>query len=82
MILSALQFALKLIWPELAPKGFTTIFLAIAFFGSINLLGIAVIGEYIAKIFEEVKARPLYIRKSIVKNGQVTAFNENSISSS
>ncbi len=36
-----------------------------------NLLGIAVLGEYIAKIFEEVKRRPHFIRRHIIKDGDV-----------
>ena len=36
-----------------------------------NLLGIAVLGEYIAKIFEEVKRRPHFIRRHIIKGGDI-----------
>ena len=43
------------------PKGFMSIILLIFFFGSLQLLGIAIIGEYIGHIFEEVKRRPRYI---------------------
>ena len=38
--------------------------LLMLFFGSINLLGIGHVGEYLAKIFEEVKRRPLFIRRA------------------
>jgi len=38
---------------------------AIAFFGSLNLLAIATIGEYLIKVFEETKRRPKFIRKAI-----------------
>lgn len=51
-----------------APKGFLTTLTAILFLGSVQLLSLSVIGEYIAKIFEEVKQRPKYIVKSILKN--------------
>jgi hypothetical protein len=34
---------------------------AIMFFGGIQLLSIGILGEYIARIFNEVKNRPLYI---------------------
>lgn len=51
-----------------APKGFLTTLTAILFLGSVQLLSLSVIGEYIAKIFEEVKQRPKYIVKSIIKN--------------
>lgn len=41
------------------------------FFGSITVLSISLLGEYIAKIFEEVKARPHFIRKHLIKNGEL-----------
>jgi dolichol-phosphate mannosyltransferase len=42
----------------------------VAFFGSLNLLAVAVIGEYLIKIFEETKKRPHFIRKAIRFRGQ------------
>ena len=39
----------------------TSYLAAISFFGGINLLGISVVGEYVARIYDEVKQRPLYI---------------------
>lgn len=41
--------------------GWTSLFLAVLFLGSIQLFCLAVIGEYIAKIFTEVRRRPRYI---------------------
>jgi hypothetical protein len=40
--------------------------------GAIQLLGISVLGEYIGKIFEEVKQRPKYIAKSIIRSPSVS----------
>jgi len=53
----------------LAPPGFTSTISIIIFFGAINLFAISVIGEYLAKIFEEVKQRPAFIQNKIIKNG-------------
>lgn len=39
-------------------QGFSTIVLLILFFGSINLLVLGIIGEYIARIYNESKNRP------------------------
>jgi dolichol-phosphate mannosyltransferase len=69
-ILGATQLVLRVLYPSLAPRGVTTILLAILFFGSVNLFGIAVLGEYIGKILEESKRRPHFIRRSIIKNGE------------
>lgn len=41
--------------------GWTSLFIAIIFMGSVQLFCLAVMGEYIAKIFTEVRRRPRYI---------------------
>lgn len=41
--------------------GYATIVAAILFFGGIQLLSIGILGEYIGRIFQEVKRRPHYI---------------------
>ncbi len=67
----ALQALGRLFFPSLVTSGTTTILLTILFFGAINLFAIALVGEYIAKIFEEVKHRPHFIRRSIIRAGEV-----------
>lgn len=59
-----IQIVLRFLLPS-APQGITTVLVIVLFIGSIQLLGISILGEYIAKIFEEVKQRPKYIVKSI-----------------
>lgn len=44
-----------------AVEGFTTVILLILIIGSIIMIGLGVIGYYIAKIYEEVKGRPKYL---------------------
>ncbi len=70
------QVLARLFFPQLAPKGVTTLLLTIRFFGSVNLFAIAVLGEYIAKIFEEVKQRPHFIRRNIIKDGEIRSATE------
>lgn len=53
--------AWALLPPEFSPPGLITIYLLVLFFGGIQLLSLSVIGEYIGKIFDEVKQRPPYI---------------------
>jgi nucleoside-diphosphate-sugar epimerase/glycosyltransferase involved in cell wall biosynthesis len=65
------QLLLRLLFPELAPAGFASVLITILFFGSLNLLAISLIAEYIAKIFEEVKQRPHFVRRSIIKDGEI-----------
>lgn len=42
-------------------QGWATLITVILFFAGINLMSLGVVGEYIARIFTEVKARPVYI---------------------
>lgn len=66
-------FGARLLFPDAAPRGFTSLVLVVIFFGSINILAVSLIGEYIGKIFEEVKRRPHFIRRSFVRDGEVRA---------
>ncbi|BAT18512.1 glycosyltransferase [Asaia bogorensis NBRC 16594] len=45
--------------------GYASIFVSITFFGSIQLISIGLLGEYIGRIYIEVKQRPIYVLKSI-----------------
>jgi dolichol-phosphate mannosyltransferase len=76
VLLAAGQVASRLLFPSASPRGATTIILCILFFGSLNLLGIAIIGEYIAKILEESKHRPHFIRRSIIRRGETRSARE------
>jgi len=55
---------LVLYWRFLEPNspvtGLTTIIVAIFFLGAVQLVSIGILGEYIGRIYEEVKGRPLY----------------------
>ncbi|MGE0310746.1 MAG: glycosyltransferase family 2 protein [Lautropia sp.] len=41
--------------------GWTTIVVSLMLFAGIQLMSIGIVGEYVVRIFEEVKARPLYV---------------------
>jgi len=44
-----------------AVPGWTTLTASVLFLGGIQLVGIGIVGEYVGRVFEEVKQRPLYI---------------------
>ncbi|MEH2355159.1 glycosyltransferase family 2 protein [Nostoc sp.] len=50
----------RLFVPHSPLTGFTIILMAIFFLGSVQLVSVGILGEYIGRIYEEVKARPLY----------------------
>ncbi len=59
------QLIMKILFPG-TPHGVSTIIVLILFLGGVQLLAISILGEYIAKIFEEVKQRPMYVVKNIL----------------
>jgi len=50
----------KLIGVELTP-GLSTTVLVVTFFSGVQLLGVGLMGEYVGRIYDEVKRRPMYI---------------------
>ena len=53
----------RLIGVEIAQTGFTTLVTLTLFLGGIQLIGIGVLGEYLGRVYDEVKRRPQYVVK-------------------
>lgn len=51
----------RLLGQEIAFTGFTTLVSLVLFLGGVQLIGIGVLGEYLGRIYDEVKHRPLYV---------------------
>jgi dolichol-phosphate mannosyltransferase len=45
-------------------QGFTTIVILILFLGGIQMMSLGIIGEYIGRIYDEVKRRPHWVIRS------------------
>ncbi len=60
MLLLGHIFYVKFVIDDAVP-GWATMTASILFLGGIQLVGIGVLGEYIGRIFEEIKHRPLYL---------------------
>jgi dolichol-phosphate mannosyltransferase len=70
---------IKLFTDEAVP-GWATISASILLLGGIQLIGLGIIGEYIGRIFEEVKQRPLYlIREHLNYEGDREVSNDQSM---
>lgn len=63
--LTARALYLKSTQPQ-AASGFTTVIILQLLIGGLTMFGLGVIGEYLAQIYQEVKARPRYIVRSRV----------------
>ncbi len=53
--------AIRLWWEGLALPGFTTVILLQLMIGGFLMLSLGIIGTYVARIYDEVKARPRYV---------------------
>ena len=62
------EIGIRLLFPNLAPSGFTTLIILILFMGGIQLLCLAIIGSYLAHIYDEVKRRPPYLVDEILND--------------
>ena len=55
------------------PQGFTALLIAIILFSGVQLFSIGVLGEYILRIFFQVKGRPLFIIKNTIRDKEVSS---------
>lgn len=49
-------------------RGWATLITVILFFSGVNLMSLGVVGEYVARIFTEVKGRPIYLLHERLEN--------------
>ena len=54
----------------LAIPGWTSITISASFFGSLNAMGIAILGEYVARIYDQVRQRPQFVVARNVRSGK------------
>jgi hypothetical protein len=59
--------ARRIIGIETAPTGYTTLVTVVLFLGGVQLIGIGVLGEYLGRVYDEVKRRPHYVVKSAAR---------------
>ncbi len=67
-ILLAIFYVFQKFTRGLDPPGFATTITAIFFLAGLQLTTLGVIGEYVGRIFEEVKRRPLYVVRGVYRS--------------
>jgi glycosyltransferase involved in cell wall biosynthesis len=60
-ILTALYFTIRTLLFGTDLPGFPSLFVSVMFFSGVQLMSLGIIGEYVGRIFAEVKRRPLYV---------------------
>ncbi|MBY0597564.1 glycosyltransferase family 2 protein [Bacillus bingmayongensis] len=58
--------------------GWASLMVAITFFSGMQLLGLGIVGQYVARIYDESKNRPIYVVKETVniEEDDVTLYNK------
>ena len=51
--------------------GWATVVVSLMFFSGVQLLSIGILGEYVGRIFDEVKRRPLYVVREVAGRGHI-----------
>jgi dolichol-phosphate mannosyltransferase len=64
-----------------SPQGFTALIVTMVFFSGIQLLFLGLIGEYLGRVYDETKGRPIYIVSEVVRGSDVSALGRNEASS-
>lgn len=65
MLFAVYSLYVRIILNE-SPPGFTALILALSFFAGAQLIFLGIIGEYVGRIFEQVKGRPVYVVRDIL----------------
>ena len=64
--LGTYYFIAKLVNSEHFGVGWTSLMVGLLFMSGVILVSLGIIGEYIARIYEEIKGRPMYIIDEVV----------------
>jgi polyisoprenyl-phosphate glycosyltransferase len=78
-VVTSSLFALYSLYAKLvlnqSPRGFTALVLVVTFLSGLQLLFLGLIGEYLGRVYEEVKGRPLYIVDRVIGQRRAVAHD-------
>jgi len=72
MIFALYSTVARFVLPQI-PKGFTALTVMITFLSGMNLLFLGIIGEYVGRIYDETKSRPIYVVAEVIQVAQATS---------
>lgn len=70
LLLMIYTIVIRLFYLNIASPGWASILIAVVFFGGVQLFSLGIMGQYIGRIFTEVKQRPKYIINEIIENNK------------
>ncbi len=79
IVFSLIYFAYNIyrkIYYNDVPHGFTATILAIILFSGVQLISLGLIGEYVLRIYNQVRNRPLFVIDKIIQDGKDTSEKE------
>lgn len=68
--LSALWIIISTIFFGIKTPGYASLMVSVVFFGGVQLISIGILGEYIGRVYGEVKSRPAYVVRQIIRGGK------------
>src|SRR6266571_72222 len=73
LVVSGMSFILAVVYlfekvfsTKYVPQGFTTLAILILFLGGVQLLTVGLLGEYVGRIYDEVKRRPDFVERELI----------------
>ena len=66
-ILSLIVVVVRLGLPNYFIPGFTSIIIILMIFGGLQLFCLGIVGEYVGRIYEESKKRPIYLLNTVIQ---------------
>jgi undecaprenyl-phosphate 4-deoxy-4-formamido-L-arabinose transferase len=77
ILIALVLIAGRLIWGQLwAVSGVFTLFALVFFFLGVQLFAIGLLGEYVGRIYQQVRDRPRYIIRQVIRGGVSQAGSE------
>ncbi|MET0370168.1 MAG: glycosyltransferase family 2 protein [Sphingobium sp.] len=75
LLYATASIGLYFVWPGLAPRGMTTVIVALFFLSGIQLAFLGILGEYVTSIHAQVRKRPLVVERERINMAPALSDN-------